>query len=112
LWEIAWEAIIRRGVYNQDLRKVKGHATDEDIEAGRSNRYDRTGNDRSDTNADLGVQMCGGLGLVTLGKWVANRHDNYKNLMKRIHKMIAVITIAEKTRKGKGKGGLQSYTRI
>ena len=29
LWEIAWEAVLKRGVENQKLRKVKGHATEE-----------------------------------------------------------------------------------
>ena len=103
LWEIAWQAIIIRGVGNQDLGKVRGHATEEDIQAGRSNHYDRQGNNRSDTNADLGVGMVAGLGLVTLGKWLAARHDKYKRLMKRIHKMIAVITIAEKDERAKAK---------
>jgi len=103
LWEIAWAAIIKRGVRNQDLRKVKGHATAEDIEAGRSNNEDRKGNGRSDTNADLGVDMLAGEGLATLGKWVASRHDDYKKLLKRIHRMIAVVTIAEKSERGKAK---------
>ena len=72
LWEVAWDAILKRGIGNQDLRKVKGHATEDDIRAGRSNEYDRDGNDRSDTNADRGVEMIAGEGLVVLGKWTAN----------------------------------------
>ena len=36
-----------------------------------------------------------GKGLVVLGKWIAERHDQYKKLMKRIHKMIGVIALAE-----------------
>ena len=47
--------------------------------------------------------MVAGQGLVCLGKWVAGRHDKYICLMKRIHKMIAVVTIAEKNERAKEK---------
>ena len=43
LWEQAWLAILKRGAANQTLRKVKGHATQEDIEAGRSTPEDKKG---------------------------------------------------------------------
>ena len=32
LWEVAWNAVLKRGIGNQYLRKVKGHATEEDVE--------------------------------------------------------------------------------
>ena len=35
LWEQAWAAVSKRGAGNQKLRKVKGHATQEDISAGK-----------------------------------------------------------------------------
>ena len=44
LWEQAWQAIQKRGSKNQDLRKVKGDATDEDIAAGISKEEDQQGN--------------------------------------------------------------------
>ena len=34
LWEQAWNAVLIRGIGNQHLRKVKGHATEEDVEKG------------------------------------------------------------------------------
>jgi len=34
LWEQAWEAVLKRGVGNQSLRKVKGHATEQDVADG------------------------------------------------------------------------------
>ena len=49
------------------LRKVKGHATKEDVQESRSTTEDRNGNDRSDRNADNGVLKVAGEGLVTLG---------------------------------------------
>ena len=43
-----------------------------------------------------------GKGLVALGNWIVERHDQYKkNLRKRTHKMIAVITLAEKAEREK-----------
>ena len=40
--------------------------------------------------------MIKGKGLVKLGEWVVERHDFYKKFMQRIHRTIAVITLAEK----------------
>ena len=81
----------------QYLRKVKGHATKDDVEAGIITEADKDGNDKSDGLADDGVDTINGKGLVALGKRIAERHDKYKKLMKRGHAMIAVVTIAEKT---------------
>ena len=40
-------------------------------------------------------------GLVVLGKWIAGRLDQYKELMGRVHKMIVVITLVGKMEGGK-----------
>ena len=103
LWEVAWEAIHTRGLSNQDLRKVKGHATEEDVREGRSTHQDKEGNDRSDRNADQGVEQLAGEGLVKLGKWIADRQDRYKKFLARIHLMIAAVTKAEKEERQKAK---------
>ena len=102
-WQIAWEAILTRGIGSQDVRWVKGHATEEDISQGRSNSHDKEGNDRSDTNADKGVEIVAGEGLVTLAKWAAQRYEGYLKFMARVHKMIAAVTMAEKEERGKEK---------
>ena len=52
LWEQAWLAVKLRGIGNQTLRKVKGHATEEDVANGISTWEDREGNDNSDKPAD------------------------------------------------------------
>ena len=52
LWEQAWIVVLRRGANSKDLRKVKGHATKENVEAGTSIAADKEGNDKSDENAD------------------------------------------------------------
>ena len=41
---------------------------------------------------------------MKLGQWMAGRHDAYRNFMKRIQKMIATITIAEKEARATDKG--------
>ena len=63
---------------------------------GISTEEDKIGNDRSDKNADSGVEMLAGEGLVKLGKWAASRQEQYGTLIERIHKMIAAVTKAEK----------------
>ena len=103
LWQVAWEAILVRGTGGQDVRWVKGHATNDDIAQGRSNCQDREGNNRSDTNADKGVEMLGGEGLVTLAKWAADRYEGYIKFMARVQKMIAAVTLAEKKERGEEK---------
>ena len=57
-----------RGVGNQTLQKVKGHATEKDVAEGISTAKDRGGNDKSDRLADQGVEEIAGVGLVALGK--------------------------------------------
>ena len=96
LWEQAWIAVKKRGAHNQKLRKVKGHADDDDVAAARATKEDQVGNDRSDTNADKGVLCIHGPGLVTLAKWLAERHKAYKQLIARLHKFIVGMTKAVK----------------
>ena len=98
LWQQAWLAVVKRGPRNQSLRKVKGHATMEDIQKGISNAEDKKGNGKRDEQADEGVENIQGRGLVKLASWVANRHDKYGTFMKRVHKFIAGVLIAEKKR--------------
>ena len=47
--------------------------------------------------------MVAGEGLPTLGKWLAEKHRNYISFMKRVHKMIAAVTMAEKEERMKEK---------
>ena len=93
----------RGGAENQRLRKVKGHATAEDIKEGKSTIEDKLGNDKSDSNADDGVRKIGGVGLVRLGEWLAKRHQTYIKFMAKIQKVIAAVTIAEKEERSKRK---------
>ena len=42
----------------------------------------KAGNDKSDVNADEEVEKINGKGLVVLGTWIAERHDQYKKSWK------------------------------
>ena len=61
-WELAWRAIVCRGAAAQTLRKVKGHATEEDVRQGKCTEEDRQGNDEADTAAKQGLLKNGGAG--------------------------------------------------
>ena len=103
LWQQAWYAVVQRGSSNQSLRKVKGHATLEDIQKGISNEEDKKGNDKGDELADDGVESIQGRGFVKLASWIADRHDKYGSFIKRVQKFIAGVSIAEKERRAKDK---------
>ena len=66
-------------------------------------KEDKIGNDKSDENADLGVISIHGVGLVKFAKWLAQRHDKYGKLMRRIRKFIAGMMLAEKDEREKEK---------
>ena len=101
LWEVAWNAVLKRGIGNQFLRKVKGHATEDDVRKGIATKEDREGNDISDKLADKGVEEVAGIGLVKLGKWFEDRMNKYKKLVTRCQKMIISVTQVEKRERGK-----------
>ena len=103
LWEQAWIAVLKRGAQNQRLRKVKGHATDADVAAGRASQQDKEGNDKADDNADKGVESIQGPGLVELAGWAARRHEAYKKLIMRVQKLIAGTVTAEKEERDKNR---------
>ena len=102
---------MKRGIGNQSLRKVKGHAAEKDIESGVSNLEDKEGNDTSDKLADKGVEAIAGIGLAKLGKWLEARQKKYRRLMVRVHKMIAAVTLAEKEERKKGSHDSKSSSR-
>ena len=79
LWEQAWLAVKRRGIGNQSLRKVKGHATEKDVMKGISTSEDREGNDKRDKLADKGVEEIAGVGLVKLGNGVKPAGSSIKH---------------------------------
>ena len=80
---------------------VEGHASNDDVAAGRATKDDQVGNDRSDKNADKGVTCINGPGFVTLAKWLAKRHRAYGQFIRRIHRFIIGMTRAVKDERTK-----------
>ena len=103
LWEQAWIAILRRGSRNQKVRKVKGHATDEQVEAGTVKIEDKVGNDKSDDLAFQGVEDIHGIGLLKLANWTAKRQQKYGRFMAKVRKFIVGMTLLEKAERDKDK---------
>ena len=99
----SWNAVRARVIGNQTIRKVKGHATQEHIDQGKSTPYDKDGNDQSDQLADESATTLNGKGLVRLARWLAARHKSYCKLVKRIHKVIVVVALAEQEERTKKK---------
>ena len=78
------------------IRKVEGRATEDNVLQGLSNPQDQAGNRKVDANADEGVSAINGYGFTHLGAWLARRHASYTRFMKRVQRMIASVTAAEK----------------
>ena len=57
LWRSIWWRLDNMGCDGIDFKKVKGHATEADVEAGRSTPWERDCNDHADHFAKRGVQV-------------------------------------------------------
>lgn len=57
LWRKIWWRLDDMGCDGIDIRKVKGHATEADVEAGRSTPWERECNDHADHFAKRGVEV-------------------------------------------------------
>ena len=91
-----WQGINTRGIATQKLSKVKGHATAEDIAAGRSTILQRTGNIEADTCATLGVQEAAKDTRGKLAAWLLKRQALYGLWLKDINKLVVQVLKAEK----------------
>lgn len=90
-----------RGPQAQQVVKVKGHATSDDVQSGEVRQVDKRGNDNADTPADYGVEELGGKSLVRTTNWLAQRSAKYGAMIRNIHGVIIKITIAEKEERAK-----------
>ena len=60
LWRQIWRLLDDIGIDGLAIRKVKGHATEADVEAGRSTDWERQCNDHADAFAKRGVEAAEG----------------------------------------------------
>ena len=87
-------AIPNRGHESIKITKVKGPATQQDIQVGNSAETLKQGNDNADLAADEGVAHRGP-NLVPIGKYLAARKSSYALLTHRIQQIIIATLEAE-----------------
>ena len=95
LWEIGWNAILSRGAASQDIRKVKGHATDEMVQTGQATAEDKRGNSNADEVADYGATQSQGR-LKHLAELFSWRHVCYRKLARIQHFIVELKKIKNK----------------
>jgi hypothetical protein len=100
LWRSLEEAMIAKGPGAFKVSKVKGHATDEMVSAGKVKEEDKTGNDVSDEAADKGAELTN-ITAAALGHVYSRRHRSYKVFMERIQKFIITIKKVEDAKRKK-----------
>ncbi len=84
LWQIFANYVAAKGPTAIRISKVKGHATEADIEEGKVIRQHREGNDKADLAAKKGIQKHGE-DFVKLAGWFATRHQRYISPIMDIH---------------------------
>lgn len=75
LWWRFWTLLEARGAHSIEVSKVKGHATQEHVEAGIVTQVDRRGNHQADAAANTGVSTHRP-GTHSLMAWVAARKND------------------------------------
>ena len=76
-----------KGVHAVKLTWVKGHATQEDVDDGRSSHLNRLGNSVADQVADIATSLHG-VDVVRIAGWMHQRYVSYVNFMKLVSQHI------------------------
>ena len=102
LWQLIWNGIQARGHDTIRVTKVKGHATDAEVQEGKCTEADKQGNDNSDDAATLGkkAHLEGLHDLVTLAN---ARQQAYTKLVAKVQDTIVAVALAEKEIRDKQK---------
>ena len=100
LWETFHKAVEAKGPRWVRLRKVKGHATDDMVKAGKVQEHEKLGNDKADVNADKGA-IEDDKRLHDLADHYSHRQRYYGYFMQRVKKYIIGMRKAEKELRGK-----------
>ena len=90
MWHMYFQHAAAKSVSAIAISKVKGHATDDMVEAGQVRAADKLGNDKADEAADEGVTLFGAP-MVRLSKNYTKRHIAYSQLVADIHEHLAFI---------------------
>jgi hypothetical protein len=94
--EATWKAIVSRGPHAQRLKKVKGHASFQDVADGKSTTEDRLGNNEADICATLGIQEATPGPMRRIACWLLRRQTLYGKWLLNINKVIIAVLRAEK----------------
>ena len=86
LWAIMESIIHKKGAHSINVKWVKGHAKQADMNEGRSCPLDKEGNDNADNLASRGILEFID-GLSQLAAYYAAKQRRYKKLVSRIHAM-------------------------
>ena len=84
------------------MSKVKGHATEAQVEEGTVAAEDKEGNDWADEFANKGARQHEPHALK-LARWLQQRHNCYRKFMGRVQSCIAVVLKAEQKEREKKK---------
>jgi ribonuclease HI len=95
LWEHFTNACIAKTTQAVRVTWVKGHATEEHIRIGVSTEQNRTGNDKADKLADLGVKMHGEE-TFDLARMFSKRHAEYTKFMQKVAQHIVEAHLIHK----------------
>ena len=91
VWVIWQRALEYRGVASLRLSKVKGHATDDDVETGRYEALDKSGIDAADEEvATVGVD-CHHAACRAFAATAGDRHTAYRKFVARVQKFFLAV---------------------
>ncbi len=80
LWDHFERAAIAKGPKTIRITKVKGHVTQQQVDANVHRAVDKVGNDKADEAADVGVQTHG-KDLIQVARIFHSRHTRYTKFM-------------------------------
>ena len=84
LWRIWFLFLKEKGHRAVKITKVKGHATQDDIDSGKVRSTDKEGNDKADAAAKKGIKQHGEA-VIKTANWLSTRHKYYAWLVRDIH---------------------------
>ncbi len=87
LWHHFEEAARAKGPHATRISKVKGHVTQEQVNANTHRSVDKEGNDKADQAADIAVETHG-KDVVDVARILHRRHNSYMRFMQNVTKHI------------------------
>ena len=88
LWHLYHRFVKAKTTQAIDITKVKGHATQAMVEAGKVRAEDKHGNDKADEAAADGVALFGPT-TVSIGRWYGKRHKSYTHFVSSLMEHLA-----------------------